>query len=86
MSVISEKDNQPRRSNKENIPDLADPRGSTAMKDKKESRPLQQHHLELGQEDIIDEVDANLNDNSAFRDKELEELQKEKEAIEYEKI
>lgn len=88
MTFISDGASQPRKSNKENIPveEEQEVRGSTAMQEKAAAKPLQQQNLELGQEEIIDDMVPDMPaDSSAFRDKELEELQKQKEEIEQEK-
>lgn len=79
-----------KQDNKENIPieiedTTAENRGSTAMQEKNTAKPFQQQHLDVGQEEIIDDVVDHMPDNSAFRDKEFEELQKQKEEIEQEK-
>ena len=56
-------------------------RGSTALQEKNIAEPLQpQQNIELGQEQIVDETLQPF--NSELRDKELEELQKQKEEIE----
>lgn len=82
----------PALANKENIPVEAtgENRGPTPMQEKSTAngKPLQQVNFDMaGQEDIGDNEDIvddcviddnNMPDNSAYRDKEVEELQKEK--------
>jgi len=49
-----------KQDNKENIPidieDTTEVRGSTAMQEKNLAKPLQPQHLDVGQEEIIEDV------------------------------